>query len=153
MTDAGQQAPLADWVLPEPESLPTPDPADATLINEFIEIATSYNQLLEPYRDKANKRYTTARQSMAVLANKPMTAAILQPDLSAEEFETRIAALIVEAESVYEPLAFLDEGQEKTDLWIKYQKLLDSISRAKQQYLMFWENRIYQKMEDISTKL
>ncbi len=153
MAEAGQQVSMADWVLPEPDSLPTPDPADDALIKEFVDIATNYNQLLDPYRDKANRHYTTARQSMAVLANKPMTTAVLQPDITPEEFEARIAALVAEAAKVYAPLAFLDEGQEKTDLGIKYQRLLDGISRAKKQYLMFWENRIYQKMEDISTKL
>lgn len=153
MTEAGQQGPMSDWVLPEPDRMPTPDPADDSLISEFIKVATDFNQLLDTYRDKAEKRYTSARGKMAVLANKPMTTAVLQPDLTPAEFEARIAALLAEAESVYEPLAFLDTEQEKTDLGVKYQWLLDGISKAKEQYLRDWRIKIYRKLEGISAEL
>jgi len=153
MAEAGQKVHMSNWALPEPDQLPAPDPNDDILINEFIEIATNFNQLLLPYRDKAKKRYAFATQQMAVFAGKPLTTAILQPGISPEEFETRIAVLTAEAEKIYAPLAFLDTEQEKSDLGITYQRLLDGIKQAKEQYLVNWYVKAYRQLEVISTKL
>ncbi len=149
LIEAGQQTAPAEWELPPPADLSISDPADDALLQDFIATATRYNQLTANSREKTEKRYTKAKNTMSLLVNKPLTTAVLQPDITPDEFVARIAALEAEAKEIYEPLAFLDDGEEKTVLGRKYKSLQDAILKAKEQYLEFWRIRVYRRLKEI----
>jgi hypothetical protein len=153
MAKAGQTLPMSDWALPSPDDLSPLNPTDDAVVNDFIEVATQYNDLVAPYLEKTQRSYTTAKDKMIVLARKPLTTAILQPDISPEEFEKRLSVLVTEAQSVYVPFAFLDTAEKKTDIGIQYQNLLNDVNKSKEQYLMFWLHDTYQIIEEISDNL
>ncbi len=153
MAEAGQKEPISGWVLPDPADLPQPDPADDSLMHDYTMLAIQYNHLLAPYREKAKKRYDTARGAMLVIARKPLTREILQPEISPEEFEGRIASITSEAKTVYEPLAFLDSGENKTDLGASYQVFLDAVGQAREQYLNFWRIRVFNRLDEVRDEL
>ena len=153
MAEAGQPGSMSEWVLTDPADIPEPDPADDVLIQEFVTSVQRYNELTASYWDKGKKRYETARNTMNILSRKPMTTAILQADISPETFAKRIADLKAEALGIYEPLAFLDTEQVKTELGLGYQNLLANIEQAKQHYIMIWYQQTYQKLEIIDAKI
>jgi hypothetical protein len=153
MAEAGQHVQMNEWTLPDPADLPEQDPADDALIQNFIDMATRYNELIDPYTKKAQDRYKTALVTMKVLSRKPLTTAVLQYDISPEAFEKRVSDIAAQAKEIYEPLAFLDGDSVTTDFGVSYQAFMDAISQAQEQYLVSWIIKIDRKLETIHNDL
>ncbi len=148
MAEAGQKEPMSGWGLPDPADLPQPDLSDDVLIQEFAVVAAQYNELVDLYRDKAKKRYETARGKMQQYVNQAMIVA-RGPAISPDEFEGQVVSLASEAKIVYEPLAFLDNNETKTDLAADYQVFQAAIGKAREEYLELWRNKVYNKLDTI----
>ncbi len=151
MRDAGQTAPLNEWILTDPADLPEPDPADDQLVDEFVRITTEYNRLVDPHQEKIKKQYETSQKRMLTLANTAGPAMIGRPDLTPEKFEKTITELHAEAKALYEPVAFLDTDQVRTDIGKHYQALQKTIDRTTAQYISFWRSTVFEKLADAET--